>query len=55
MIRNRTRLDKQTIGLQFFTRALACFTELHSLFYVNNVKVIPGNIYNMLTPVALAH
>jgi rRNA maturation endonuclease Nob1 len=25
------------------------------MFYVNKVKVIPANIYDMLTPVALAH
>lgn len=37
------------------TRALPCFTELHSLFYKNKVKVIPSNIYYLGTPVALAH
>lgn len=36
-------------------RALPYFTKLHSLFYVNKVKIIPDNIYEMLTPVALAH
>ena len=34
---------------------MACITELHSLFYPDGIKVIPQNIYNMLTPVALAH
>jgi hypothetical protein len=29
--------------------------SLYSLFYVNKVKVIPQNIYELLTPVALAH
>jgi hypothetical protein len=48
---NRTR----TYALQIFTRGLPCFTELHSLFYVNKIKVIPNNIYNLLTPIALAH
>lgn len=28
---------------------------MYSLFYVNGVKVIPENIYDLLTPVALAH
>jgi hypothetical protein len=37
------------------TLALPCFTKIHSLFYVNNKKVIPYNIYELLTPVALAH
>jgi hypothetical protein len=52
---NGTRLGKQNIELQFFTRSLPCITELYSLFYVNGVKVIPQNIYELLTPVALAH
>lgn len=34
---------------------MACFTELHSLFYSKGVKIIPYDIYNLLTPVALAH
>jgi hypothetical protein len=34
---------------------MPCFTELRSLFYPNGVKIIPEDIYNMLTPVALAH
>jgi len=42
-------------ALGFFTRALPCFTEVYSLFYVNKVKIIPGDIYNILTPLTLAH
>lgn len=47
-------------GIAFYhititTRVLPCFTELYSIFYPNKVKVIPEDIYNMLTPVALAH
>ena len=34
---------------------MLCFTNLYPLFYPNKVKVIPEDIYNMLTPVALAH
>lgn len=34
---------------------MPCITELYSLFYKENVKVIPDNIYDLLTPVALAH
>jgi len=30
-------------------------TELRSLFYPNGVKIVPNNIYELLTPVALAH
>jgi len=54
-LRNRSRLGKQTIALQFLTRLMPCLTELHTLFYPNKVKVIPSNIYDLLTPVALAH
>jgi LAGLIDADG DNA endonuclease family len=44
-----------TTGLEFYTRALPCISELHSIFYFNGVKIIPLNIYELLTPVALAH
>lgn len=49
------RSGKRNYGVQIFTRSLPCFTELHSLFYVQKIKVIPVNIYDLLTPVALAH
>jgi len=50
------RARNRFYGLQFFTRSLPCFTELHSLFYPNGIKVIPSNIYDLLTPPAgLAH
>jgi len=46
---------KKFYGLQFFTRTLPCFTELHSMFYSQGIKVIPDNIYELLTPVTLSH
>lgn len=49
------RADKRYYGLEFSTRSLPCFTELHSLFYSQGAKIIPYNIYDLLTPVALAH
>jgi hypothetical protein len=55
MVRNRTSFGKETIELQFFTRSMPCMTELYYLFYPNGVKIIPNNIYELLTPVALAH
>lgn len=27
-----------------------CFTEIYSMFYVENEKVVPYNIYSILTP-----
>ena len=54
--RLRNRGEKTHLSIEVVTRALPCFTKLYSLFYVNKVKVIPEeHIYNMLTPVALAH
>lgn len=55
MIRTRSRGGIDNTGILFVTRALPCFTGLYNLFYVNGIKVIPENIYELLTPVALAH
>jgi len=43
--------------VRFHTRSLPFLTELHTLFYVNGVKVIPDVLimYYLLTPIALAH
>jgi len=37
------------------TRCFPCFTELRTLFYPNGIKAIPAMIFELLTPVALAH
>lgn len=42
-------------AMQFFTFGMPCFTELHYLFYPDKKKIIPDNIYELLTPVALGH
>ena len=55
MARNRTTINKKKSAIQIYTRSMPCFTELYSFFYPNGVKIIPDNIYNMLTPIALAH
>ncbi len=49
------RAGKRFYGLQFFTRSMTCMSELHSLFYPESVKIVPHNIYDLLTPAALAH
>jgi len=49
------RAGKRFFGLQILTRLMPCRTELHSLFYINGVKIIPDNIFELLTPVGLAH
>lgn len=49
------RAGNRFYALQFLSQLMPCLTELHTLFYPNKVKVIPSNIYELLTPVALAH
>jgi hypothetical protein len=49
------REGTKTYGIEIFTRGLPCFTNFYNLFYVNKVKVIPNEIYNLLDPIALAH
>jgi hypothetical protein len=42
-------------SLRFRTRSLPIFTVLHCMFYVNGLKIVPLEIFEFLTPVALAH
>jgi hypothetical protein len=42
-------------GIYFATRSLPCFTYYYDLFYKKNVKVVPSDLYNLLTYEALAH
>ena len=39
----------------FTTRSLLCFTDIFHTFYVNGKKVVPEDIYNILTIQGLAH
>lgn len=55
ILRKGIRAGIPFYGLEFVTRSLPCFTELYEIFYINGVKVIPNNIYELLTPVAFAH
>ena len=47
--------DKLFYALTIQTRAYPCLNELYAMFIVNKVKVVPSNIYDLLTPIALAH
>lgn len=49
------RKGKICYFIAFSTRSLPCFNELYLLFYNNKVKTIPKNIYDLLTPIAIAH
>ena len=50
-VRNGTK----TYALSFFTRTYPFFTELHKKFYIKGKKIIPFEIYELLSPAALAH
>ena len=50
-----TRKGTKTYAFQILTRSLPCFNEFYSLYYPNGIKTIPADIFNLLTPVALAH
>jgi len=49
------KYNTTTFAVRFYTRSLPCFTKLHSLWYYKGKKIIPSDIYDYLTPVALAH
>ena len=49
------RKQTNVYALEILTRSLPCFTKLYSLYYPNGVKIVPADIYNLLTPIALAH
>jgi hypothetical protein len=53
--RARLWLNSINFSLTLITIALPCLTDLRNLFYVNGIKCIPTDIFNPLTPVALAH
>jgi len=56
---SRTILDKRTnksySSISFTTIQLPCFNEYRNLFYNLDVKIVPENIYDLLTPRGLAY
>lgn len=54
----RTNLDSRNgeayLVISFATMQLVCFNIVHSLFYQDNTKIVPYNIFNLLTPIGLA-
>lgn len=51
----RTRNNVPVSSWTLSTRGLPCFVEFYKIFYSTGKKVIPQDIYNLLTPIALAH
>jgi len=54
----RNRLDKRTNKVyntwHFSTISSPIFTEIYELFYLNNKKIIPVNIIDLIGPASLA-
>ena len=48
------RTQKIYSAISFTTMQLPCFNTFKDLFYNNNVKKVPDNIYELLTPKGLA-
>jgi hypothetical protein len=48
------RTNKIYSSISFTTMQLPCFNVFRELFYVSNVKTVPNNIYELLTPKRLA-
>ena len=49
---NRTK--KMYSAISFTTMQLPCFNVFKEMFYSFNVKIVPNNIYELLTPRGLA-
>jgi hypothetical protein len=52
--RRDTRNDQIYYSIYFCTMSLSCFDELYELFYLKDIKRIPPNISELLTPISLA-
>jgi hypothetical protein len=48
------RTNKKYSSVSFTTMQLPCFNWFKEIFYVLNVKIVPNDIYNLLTPRGLA-
>lgn len=51
-VSSKTKLNNY---MEIQTRSLVCFTELYHTFYKNEIKIIPENIFDLLSPIALAY
>ena len=49
-----SRTNNTYTALSFTTMQLPCFNIFREMFYKSNVKMVPDNIYELLTPKGLA-
>jgi heme/copper-type cytochrome/quinol oxidase subunit 1 len=52
----KTNINGQIFyGISFSTRSYPCFTELYQICYNKSIKIVPLNLYEIVTYEALAH